>query len=140
MNFVPLDCHQGCLYSTGLTAVATRQENALPFISSAPPVVVGCDAFFVRAVILNLSSLSYGKARNSCLFFHSTSFSIKLSASCGGGGGWVILVMRYAVEASATPYIRTPTSGILRKMKKAMAKPYRTPSRLWNQARFWLRE
>ena len=34
----------------------------------------------------------------------------------------MILVMRYAAEASAIPYIRTPTRGIFKKTKKTDTK------------------
>jgi hypothetical protein len=46
------------------------------------------------------------------------------------------LVIRYAVDASARPYIRTPTSGIFTKMKKPRPKPKRTPARSLNQTFF----
>jgi hypothetical protein len=41
--------------------------------------------------------------KNSCLFFHSCWLAANPSFWAGGGGGSVILVTRYAVEASATP-------------------------------------
>src|SRR4051812_15378409 len=50
------------------------------------------------------------RLRNSCLLFHSCCVVANpaLALSDGGGGGSVILVIRYAVEASAIPYINTP--------------------------------
>jgi hypothetical protein len=52
---------------------------------------------------LYVSILCQGMLRNSCLFFHRIESSLNFSASVGGGGGSVTLVMRYAVEASARP-------------------------------------
>jgi hypothetical protein len=44
--------------------------------------------------MLYASMLFQGMARNSCLFFHRSESCLKCSASVGGGGGSVILVMR----------------------------------------------
>lgn len=49
------------------------------------------------------SSNASGTLKNSCLFFHLIWLCAKSVDSAGGGGGSVILVTRYAVEASAMP-------------------------------------
>ena len=80
--------------------------------------------------------LSSDSLKKSCLFFQVTCVSAKPSLSAGLGGGSVILVIRYAVEASATPYMSTPMIGIFKTNVNANAKPKRTPSRSLNQRRF----
>lgn len=85
---------------------------------------------------LNLSRLSRDKRRKSCLLAQVTWLSAKPSLSAGGGGGSVILVTRYAVDACATPYIRTPMYGTRKATVKAKAKPKSTPSRSRNHRRF----
>ena len=57
--------------------------------------------FTVSALLA--SKLWSGSFRNSCLFFHVTWLSANFSAYAGGGGGSVILVIKYAVDASAMP-------------------------------------
>ena len=86
--------------------------------------------------MLPASSLSNGKVKKFALFFQVSWLSTNCLRSSKGGGGSVILVMRYAVDASATPYIKTPHRGILSRMKKPAPKPNRTPSRSWNHDRF----
>lgn len=76
------------------------QVYCLPLRLSA--VSIG-SAFFLLTLALILSTASSGRLKNSCLLSHLTSFFLNSSASCGGGGGSVILVIRYAVEASAIP-------------------------------------
>ena len=52
---------------------------------------------------LSVSRLNIDKDRNSCLFLHSCWLAAKPSLSASFGGGSVILVIRYAVDASAIP-------------------------------------
>ncbi len=49
------------------------------------------------------SNACSGSFKNSCLFFHLTWLSANSSLYAGEGGGSVIFVIRYAVEASAIP-------------------------------------
>lgn len=70
---------------------------------------------------------SNDKCKKSCLFFHRTCVSANSGPSSGVGGGSVILVTRYAVDASATPYMSTPMKGVLMTTVKAKAKPNSTP-------------
>lgn len=80
--------------------------------------------------------LSRDKRKKSCLFFQVTCVSANWGPSAGAGGGSVILVIRYAVEASATPYMSTPINGTFRTTVNANAKPNRTPCRSKNHRRF----
>lgn len=66
----------------------------------------------IEALILAASKSERLKFKNSCLFVHCCWLAANPSLFSGTGGGSVILVTRYAVEASAIPYIRTPSSGI----------------------------
>jgi hypothetical protein len=52
---------------------------------------------------LSVSRLNIDRDRNSCLFLHSCWLAAKPSLSASFGGGSVILVIRYAVDASAIP-------------------------------------
>ena len=70
--------------------------------------------------MLPASSLSNGKVKKFALFFQVSWLSTNCLRSSKGGGGSVILVMRYAVDASATPYIKTPHRGILSRMKSLL--------------------
>jgi hypothetical protein len=75
--------------------------------SSGIPVDVPCvlelcttGAVFGEVSVSRLNILAF---KNSCLFLHSCWLAAKPSLSIGFGGGSVILVMRYAVDASAIP-------------------------------------
>lgn len=77
------------------------QLNCLPV--AIPLLSVGFSSFPL-VLTFNLSILSNGKSKNSCLFSHRVSFSFHSSAAWpGGGGGVVIFVIKYAVDASAIP-------------------------------------
>jgi hypothetical protein len=52
---------------------------------------------------LLVSRLNIDRDKNSCLFLHSCWLAAKPSLSASFGGGSEILVIRYAVEASAIP-------------------------------------
>ncbi len=72
-------------------------ENFLPGESN---ISIG---FVPTVSALFASKLCNGSSRNFCLFVHLTWLSANFSPYAGDGGGSVILVIRYAVDASATP-------------------------------------
>jgi hypothetical protein len=67
------------------------------------PCVPGVCVIWAAFGELSVSRLNSDILRNSCLFLHSCWLAAKPSLSAGFGGGSEILVMRYAVDASAIP-------------------------------------
>jgi hypothetical protein len=67
------------------------------------PILVGFCGRWPWGEALGPSSCMYFRFKNSCLFVHCCWLAAKPSLCAGGGGGSVIFVMRYAVEASAIP-------------------------------------
>lgn len=67
------------------------------------PSVLGLYVAGAASDELSVSRLNIDRDRNSCLFLHSCWLAAKPSLSASFGGGSVILVIRYAVDASAIP-------------------------------------
>ena len=74
----------------------------IAFLVSVP--FVPCVIFALPTVsALFASSSPNGNDKNFCLFVHVTWLSANSLLYAGGGGGSVIFVIKYAVDASATP-------------------------------------
>lgn len=100
------------------------------------PKILGSCSLRSASFTLIPSKLSKGNCKNLCLLCHVTWLSAKPSLLSGAGGGSVTLVIKYAVDACAMPYIKTPINGVLSTTVNPNAKPNRTPSRSRNHLRF----